>query len=74
MPEYIDRRAAAEYLTKRGLKIAFNTLQKMATTGDGPPYRRFGARVVYTIAELNVWAAEKLGEPQSSTSQRRKAA
>lgn len=47
MPDYLDRREAADYLTRRGFKITRNTLQKMATTGGGPEYRIFGIRALY---------------------------
>ena len=67
---YLDRREAAEYLTEqRGLRISKNTLQKMATTGGGPMYRRFGTRSVYTVADLDAWADAKLSAPRRSTSE-----
>ena len=66
---YRDRREAAEYLTERGLKISRNTLQKMATVGGGPKYRRFGTRAVYTDADLDAWASAKLSAPRRSTSE-----
>jgi hypothetical protein len=73
-PDYVDRRAAAEHLKRRGLPVAFNTLQKMATTGGGPTYRVFGGRVVYTIEDLDRWAKERLSEPVRSSSERRRPA
>lgn len=67
---YLERPEAANYLTeKRGLRISKNTLQKMATVGGGPIYRRFGIRAVYTVSDLNVWADAKLSTPRSSTSE-----
>lgn len=65
---YLDRIAAAEYLTaRRGLRVSKNTLQKWATTGGGPAYRRFGLRAVYTQADLDAWAEAKLSAPRSSS-------
>ena len=66
---FLDRREAADYLTARGLRISKNTLQKWATTGGGPAYRRFGLRAVYTREDLDNWANDKLTAPRCSTSQ-----
>lgn len=65
--QYLERTAAAEYLTARGLRVSKNTLQKWVTTGGGPAYRRFGLRAVYTHADLNAWAEAKLSAPRYST-------
>jgi hypothetical protein len=66
---FLDRREAADYLTgQRGLRISRNTLQKMATLGGGPPYRVFGIRAVYTVADLDAWAQAKLSVRRHSTS------
>jgi hypothetical protein len=66
---YFDRREASEYLTRRGLKVSRNTLQKWATTGGGPPYRLFGIRALYTPGDLDAWAEGKLSAPRASTSE-----
>ncbi|ANN59655.1 hypothetical protein A9174_25010 [Mesorhizobium loti NZP2037] len=67
---YLDRRQAAEYLTtKRGLRVSWTTLQKWATVGGGPTYRRFGARAVYLPADLDAWAEAKLSTARVSTSE-----
>lgn len=65
---YLSRAEAAEYLTKRGLPVSKNTLQKWATVGGGPAYRRFGMRAVYKPEDLDTWAENKLTDPMSSTS------
>jgi hypothetical protein len=69
MPEYLDRAEAASYLTGRGLKIKKGTLQKYATTGGGPPYRRFGNKTLYTPDGLDHWAERKMSPPRRSTSE-----
>lgn len=70
LQKYLDRREAAEYLTiQRGLHVTRNTLQKFATIGGGPIYRRFGTRAVYTVDDLNTWADAKLSTPRASTSE-----
>ena len=69
-PQYLDRRAQADYLThKRGLKITWRQLQKLAHTGGGPPYRLFGNRAVSTKEWLDEWAEQKLSAPRRSTSE-----
>jgi hypothetical protein len=65
---YLSRPDAASYLSERGLQVSKLTLAKWATTGGGPLYRRFGNRSVYVAADLDVWAAEKLSPPKTSTS------
>jgi hypothetical protein len=68
MPDYLDRRDAAYYLTKRGFKVSYNTLQKWATVGGGPPYRIFGGRALYTAADLDEWAEAKCSPVKLSSS------
>jgi hypothetical protein len=68
MQTFLTRRQAADYLTERGLPIAWRTLQKMATTGGGPIYQLFGKRAVYTYPNLDAYAAERLSAPRRSTS------
>ncbi|MEQ8507316.1 MAG: helix-turn-helix domain-containing protein [Rhodospirillales bacterium] len=68
-PEYFTRAEAAEYLTSRGLPVSKCTLQKWATVGGGPVYRIFGIRALYTPADLDDWAEEKLSAPRRSTSE-----
>jgi hypothetical protein len=67
MPErYLDRAEAAAYLGNLGLKTSPKTLQKYASVGGGPSYRRFGYRAVYTASDLNAWATSRLSAPMSS--------
>lgn len=66
---FLDRREAADYLTRRGLRTSWRTLQKWATTGGGPSYRLFGIRAVYLPTQLDAWAEAKMSPPRSSTSE-----
>ncbi len=66
--QFLSREEAAQYLSERGLITAKGTLQKWVTTGGGPVYRRFGKRAVYTVDDLEAWAATKLGAPRFSSS------
>lgn len=67
--QYLDRREAAVYINSRGLTYSATTLQKLATVGGGPVYRRFGNRAVYTTADLDAWIEQKLSPPRASTSE-----
>jgi len=64
---YLERPAAAAYLTERGLRVSKTTLQKWATVGGGPLYRRFGMRAVYLREDLDAWASAKLSAPRCSS-------
>ncbi len=66
---YLSRPEAADYIRAHGLIISKNTLQKYATVGGGPVYRRFGSRAVYTPDDLNTWIEQKLSDPIGSTSE-----
>jgi len=50
-----------------GLPLARGTLQKYATTGEGPRYHKFGQRCVYRRENLDAWMATKLGRPVTSS-------
>lgn len=49
---FLNRDQAATYVRAKGLSCAKLTLQKYATVGGGPEYRKFGTRVVYTPGVL----------------------
>lgn len=68
---FLDRAEAALYLNERGLKVSKTTLQKWASVGGGPAYRRFGHRAVYTAADLESWINERLSEPRRTASRGR---
>jgi hypothetical protein len=74
MTDYIlplTREEAADYLTnKRGVPTTPKTLGKLATTGGGPIYRRFGRIARYAIPDLDVYADSRISEPRGSTSAR----
>lgn len=65
--KYLERTEAAQYLTERGLRVSKNTLQKWATVGGGPLYRRFGTRAVYQTCDLDEWAIAKLSTPRHTS-------
>ncbi len=53
-PRYFDNDEAAEFL-----KLSPRTLEKQRVRGDGPPYHKFGRRVVYELTDLQAWAAKR---------------
>jgi hypothetical protein len=65
----LTRDDTAAALTAAGFPISKTTLQTMATRGGGPPYRKFGTRVVYRYGEAIKWAKGRLSEPKYSTSE-----
>ncbi len=67
-PKWLLRTDAANYVTARGLPLSPKTLQKWATTGGGPVFRKFGSRVVYTPEDLDAWISNRLSSPRASTS------
>lgn len=66
--KWLLRTEAASYVSERGLPLSPKTLQKWATTGGGPVFRKFGSRVVYTPEDLDAWIATRLSSPRTSTS------
>jgi hypothetical protein len=63
-----DRTAAA--LTEAGFPVKAKTLSTKATRGGGPPYSKFGLRVLYRWGDALAWAEGRLSEAYSSTSER----
>ena len=61
--QYLSRSEAAAFLAGLGIPIAKSTLQKYASTGGGPDYKKFGTRVLYTKEGLLDWAGKKMSEP-----------
>ena len=50
-PRYLRTAEAARFLG-----LSPRTLEKHRIYGTGPTYRKIGARVVYSVADLNAWA------------------
>lgn len=58
---FLTNSEAAEFL-----RLSPRTLEKQRVVGGGPPFRKFGRRVLYAQAELHEWAE---GRKFDSTSQ-----
>jgi hypothetical protein len=69
MPEqgYLRRRDAAAYMKSKYGWGSWQTLAKLAVTGDGPVFRKFGRAVLYAPADIDAWATNRLGPPTCST-------
>ena len=56
-PQKMPRKQAASYLASLGYPIAPRTLERLACSGRGPPYQRFGSRTTsYDKDEVRTWA------------------
>jgi predicted DNA-binding transcriptional regulator AlpA len=51
-PRFLRTKEAAEFLS-----LSARTLEKHRTYGTGPAYRKLGGRVVYSVVDLEAWAA-----------------
>jgi hypothetical protein len=74
IPESTDslltRERTAQALTEAGFPVRAKTLATKATRGGGPPYSKFGLRVLYRWDDALAWAKGRLTAPHSSTSEK----
>jgi hypothetical protein len=66
----LTRDRAAKALTEAGFPVKAKTLATKATRGGGPPYRKFGLRVLYRWGDALAWAERRLSAAYTSTSER----
>lgn len=50
------------------LNLSPRTLEKMRVIGGGPRFRKFGRRVVYAMADLELWANARSCDSTSDAS------
>jgi hypothetical protein len=62
----LSRAQAAEALTRSGYQTAYATLSCLATRGGGPPFEKFGPRVIYRWSDLLDWARNRTSKPVRS--------
>jgi hypothetical protein len=71
--KYLSRTEAAAYCKGKGIPCSRARLAKLAVTGGGPAYQKFGpdrnAPALYTAANLQTWIQSQLTAPVESTSQ-----
>jgi hypothetical protein len=65
----LTRGRTAEALTEAGFPIKAKTLATKATRGGGPPYSKFGLRVLYRWDDALAWAQGRLSATYCSTSE-----
>ena len=66
----LTRGRTAEALTEAGFPVRAKTLATKATRGGGPPYRKFGRRVLYRWGDALAWAEGRLTAAYRSSSER----
>src|SRR6516165_9193314 len=66
---FVTRKNGAAALKEAGYPVAEATLASQATRGGGPPYRKFGQRVLYRWGDMLEWALSKLVPLVHSTSE-----
>jgi hypothetical protein len=64
----LTRIRAADALADAGFPISPTTLATLACRGNGPPFRRFGPRVLYPWQSTLEWARSRLGPLIANTS------
>jgi hypothetical protein len=65
----LTRGRTAEALTEAGFPIKAKTLATKATRGGGPPFSKFGLRVLYRWDDALAWAQGRLTAPVCNTSE-----
>ncbi len=61
---FLTRAEAAEYLGETwGIRRSPKTLQKLASIGGGPVFRKIGRQPVYTPRDLDRWAKAAISPP-----------
>jgi hypothetical protein len=52
----LNRQEASDFLNELGYKTAVASLNKLASIGGGPKFRKFGRKPLYAPADLIAWA------------------
>jgi hypothetical protein len=65
----LTRMQTGAALRAAGFPVADKSLATRASRGGGPPYRRFGARVLYRWGDALAWAESRLSDPIRSSSE-----
>jgi len=66
---YLRRDRAAEYLQANYGFGTAATLAKLAVIGGGPVFQKIGRWPVYTVEQLDTWAASRMTAPGRSTAE-----
>lgn len=65
----LTRSEASAFLSERGFRVAYATLNKYATVGGGPTFESFGRRPLYKPSDLLSWVASKTSGQRRHTSE-----
>lgn len=68
---FLSRREASAYIVEKygeTFGVSQKTLAKLAVTGGGPAFHKWGRRVGYTAKALDEWAASRISDARRSTS------
>lgn len=66
----LRRWEASRYVEeKHGIPCSIGLLNKLASTGDGPPFRKVSRYPMYEMAELDEWVQSRTSPPRRSTSE-----
>jgi hypothetical protein len=65
----LTRQEAAAFLGERGYRVAVASLNKWASIGGGPRFRKFGRRPLYVPSDLIEWAEARTSPPVGSVTE-----
>jgi hypothetical protein len=55
----LNRQEASTFLGEHGYRVAVASLNKWASVGGGPRFRKFGRRPLYAPSDLIAWAESR---------------
>jgi hypothetical protein len=65
IPKYLNREAAAEFVSAQGIEVSERTLADLAYRGRGPKFAHVRGRCVYTQQWLMEWLEAEMARPVS---------
>jgi hypothetical protein len=65
----LTREQNSDALKESGFPVENATLATKVTRGGGPPFHKFGARVLYRWGDALAWAQSRLSSPRRNTSE-----
>jgi len=66
--KYLTRNEATAYLRANGLNCGDGLLSNLAIAGQGPQFRYWGRRPIYTEEDVSLWLEARLGARIKKTS------
>jgi hypothetical protein len=71
-PLYGRKAFSAALEEKTGVKVSPRQLEKLAVSGDSPPYVIFARRAYYDLEQGIAWVQSRMSAPRRSTSEGRR--